>query len=443
MKTDTNEAKQWYLAHFEPFEDSLNGGRTNGFHQLRKAAISKFSELGFPTTRNEEWKYTNVSPILEHKFKLLQEPVGLTKKDIQPFLFEGLEENVLVFINGKFSEELSKIQSDASGLIIGSLKDAMNHHTSIVNQHLGSYISFEDESFTALNTAFTNEGAFIYVPENMVVETPIHLLNLSDSQDSDLISHPRNLFIAGKSSQVQIIESFHALSDATYFNNLVTEVFVDENAIVDHLKIQEESRHAFHVSNTQVHQQSNSVYTSVNIDLGGSLVRNNLSVQLNGKNCESHLFGFYLGTGTQHIDNHTFIDHAMPHCFSNELYKGILDEKARGVFNGKILVRQDAQKTNALQSNKTLLLTNDAQINAKPQLEIFADDVKCTHGATIGQLDDEALFYLRARGISEEMAGAMLRHAFISDVLENVKIDAVRQRLDKTIIDHFTSGQMT
>ena len=283
------------------------------------------------------------------------------------FTFDKLKENLVVFVNGQFSEELSQIDLNNDDVIVENLRNAMANHSGLVNKHLGHYANFEDEPFTALNTAFTNEGTFIFVPENKVIEDPIHLINISTG-DAGLVAHPRNLFVAGKNSQVKIIESFHSLSETTYFNNLVTEVFVDERAIVDHIKLQEESTNSFHISNSQVQQEKESVYTTVNIDLGGGIVRNNLNILLNAENCESHLFGFYLGFGTQHIDNHTFIDHAKPHCFSNELYKGILDQKARGVFNGKIMVRPDAQKTNALQSNKTLLLTNDASINAKPQL---------------------------------------------------------------------------
>ncbi|NIV96644.1 Fe-S cluster assembly protein SufD, partial [candidate division KSB1 bacterium] len=305
----------------------------------------------------------------------------------------------------------------------------------LVQKHLGQYAAFENEAFTALNTAFAEDGVLIHVPDNTVIEEPIHFINLTVSEDSEIVSHPRNLFVAGKNSQLTIIDTYHCLADSTYFNNVVTEFFVDENANVDHIKIQEESVEAFHIMSTHVQQERSSVYTNINIDLGGLLVRNNFSLLLNAENCESHLFGFYFGEDRQHVDNHTFMDHAKPHCFSNELYKGILGGKARGVFNGKILVRPNAQKTNALQSNKSLLLTGDATINAKPQLEIFADDVKCTHGATIGQLDEEAMFYLRSRGISEEMVAAMLRYAFAADVFENIKIESIRKKLDTRIID--------
>ncbi len=429
------DVKQWYLSNFELFENRLDGNGKIPFHDTRRTAISRFSDLGFPTPRNEEWKYTNLAPLLAHKFQVAMEPVKLTKTLLNNYIFDEVDKNVLVFVNGHFSEELSTFDAGLRGVVVESLRTALLHRSEIVQKHLGRYATFEKEAFTALNTAFTYDGALLYVPEGTIIEDPIHFVNVSGSTDAEIVSHPRNLFVVGKGSQIKILDSYHYLSENTYFNNIVTEVLVDENAVVDHIKIQEESKGAFHIATTQVQQERSSVYTSINIDLGGALVRNNLSVLLNGENCETHLFGFYFGEGTQHIDNHTFMDHAKPHCFSNELYKGILGGKARGVFNGKIMVRPNAQKTNALQSNKTLLLSDEAAINAKPQLEIFADDVKCTHGATIGQVDEEAMFYLRSRGISEEMVSAMLRFAFAADVFEKIEIEPVREKLDTKIID--------
>ncbi|MFQ5822233.1 MAG: SufD family Fe-S cluster assembly protein, partial [Candidatus Heimdallarchaeota archaeon] len=341
------DVKKWYVSNFERFENRLDGSSKIPFHKTRKTAISRFSELGFPTSRHEEWKYTNVAPILAHKFKLVTEPVKLPKIRMNEFLFDGLTGNQLVFVNGHFSEQLSSFKNKSNGLIFGSLRNALLQRSKITENHLGRYAAFENETFTALNTAFTYDGALLYVPEGTIVEEPIHFINLSVPSDEELVSHPRNLFVVEKGSEIKIIESYHRLSENTYFNNVVTEFFVGENAIVDHIKIQEESVASFHISNTQVLQERNSVYTSVNIDLGGALVRNNLNVLLNAENCEAHLFGFYFGGGTQHIDNHTFMDHVKPHCFSNELYKGILGGKARGVFNGKIMVRPNAQKTNA------------------------------------------------------------------------------------------------
>lgn len=426
---------QWYVLNFELIENTLNGRKKIPFHHTRKAAISRFSDLGFPTPRNEEWKYTNVAPIIQHKFKFLPEPAKLPKAILNDFMFKGEVENIVVVVNGQYSEELSSFNLKSDGVIIDSLRNMLQHRPQIAEQYLGRFAAFESETFTALNTAFTLEGAFVYVPEGRILEEPIQIIYLSDSTKQAHVSHPRNLFVLGRGSQARIIECYHHLSKNIYFNNVVTEVFMDDHAIADHIKIQEESESAYHIANTQIHQECSSVYSSVNIDLGGALVRNNLNVLLNAEGCETHLFGFYFGEGSQHIDNHTFIDHAKPRCSSNELYKGILDGKARGVFNGKIMVRPEAQKTNAFQSNKTLLLTNEASINAKPQLEIFADDVKCTHGATIGQLDDEALFYLRARGIGEKVAAAMLRYAFVADVFENIKVEAVREKLDAKIIE--------
>lgn len=432
----TEDLKNWFVANFSLFEEKLNGSKDTSFHEIRRQAIAAFARHGFPTTRNEEWKYTSVAPILAQKYQVGTPEVRVGKDAVRPFTFAKTDKNVVVFVNGCYTPELSRLTALPAGVIVDSLRNGFDLHNGLISQHLGRYANFEDEPFTALNTAFTDEGCFIFVPDGQIVPEPIHIINVASAETASVF-YPRNLFLIGKGSEAKIIESYHSLADTTYFNNLVTETVVQENARLEHIKMQEEGYRAFHVSNTQIHQERDSVFSQVNIDLGGGLVRNNTNVRLNGVNCESHLFGFYLGVDTQHIDNHTFVDHAMPHCFSNELYKGILDHKAKGVFNGKILVRPDAQKTNALQSNKTLLLTNDASIHAKPQLEIFADDVKCTHGATIGQLDDEALFYLRARGIGEKVAEAMLRHAFISDVLSNIDIPELREVMDHKIIEHF------
>lgn len=439
MQPDNKNIGQWYVSSFDSFEEHLNGGTELPFHQTRKSAISKLAELGFPTQKNEDWKYTNVAQIVDQKFKFLTEDTALRKADIKPFLFEELKETVLVFVNGHYSERLSTLNIESSGVIVDNLKNAMEEHPEVVDRFLAKYVSIDGNSFAALNTAFTADGAFVHVPKNARLDEIIHIVYITNSGEVDGMAQPRNLFVVEEGAQAHIVESFHSVSESTYFNNLVTEVFVGANANLDHLKLQDENFSAYHVSNSQVHQERDSVYTTVNIDLGARLVRNNLNIRLNGVNGESHIFGYYMGCDDQHIDNQTFIDHAVPNCFSNELYKGILDDRSRGIFNGKILVRPDAQKTNALQSNKTLLLTNEAEVDAKPQLEIFADDVKCTHGATIGQLDDEALFYLRTRGISEEMAGAMLRHAFVADVLENIKVDGIRERMDERIIARFAN----
>ncbi len=429
------DAKQWYLSNFDIFESSLNGSKNEPFHDIRKRAIARFADLGFPTTRHEEWKYTSIAPILEHKFNLSTKPVAITETTLQRFLYEGSAKNILVFVNGHFDKKLSRVENKTKGLVIDNFKNVLSNGSKLPEKYHAGFERMDDETFSSLNTAFVNDGLYIHVPKGTIIEDPIVLLYLSDSQKDPFVAHPRNLIVAEEGSHLRLLECYHAISETAYFNNVVTEVFVEHQAVVDHIKIQEEGWQAFHIAKTQITQERRSVFNSVNIDLGGALIRNNLNVRLNAENCETHLFGFFLGTGTQLIDNHTFIDHAKPHCFSNELYKGILDDKSRGVFNGKIMVRPDAQKTNALQSNKTLLLTDDAAIFAKPQLEIFADDVKCTHGATIGQLDDEALFYLRARGIGENVALAMLRYAFAGDIFENIKINSVRKALAEKVFE--------
>jgi len=435
------DMKNWYLSNFDFFESKLNGRGAIPFHETRRAAISRFSALGFPTPRNEEWKYTNVAPLLRHKFKLAQEPVHLAKTALAEFLFDGLPQNRLVFVNGRFAKELSHVESRVKGLVIESLANVLQRGDELAEKYLAHYADYENETFIALNTAFADDGAFVRVPRKVVIDEPIHLLNISDSSKSSFLAHPRNLILIGEGSQVQIIESYHHLASQAYFNNVVTEMVLEENALVDHVRIQNESRQSYHVSAREVHQEKGSVYSSISIDLGGALVRNNFNLRLQAENCEGNLFGFYMAAGQQHVDNHTLIDHAMPHCNSKEHYKGILDDKAHGVFNGKVMVRPDAQKTNAYQSNQCLLLSNEAVINAKPQLEIFADDVKCSHGAAIGQLDEDAAFYLRSRGIGEEEANSMLRYAYASEILDHIKIEPVRERLDKMVNAGFKENQ--
>lgn len=436
IKENSTESVSWYLSSFDKLQKS--GSEDTAFASTRQQAMRKFAELGFPSTKDEEWKYTSVASLLDTKLEQKQKSESIKKAAIAGLAFSTAKDNTLIFINGIFSDELSTVTLAGDGVVVSTLSQALIEHRDLVQEHLGKYINYEEESFTALNTGFMQNGLFVHVPENANIKEAIQVIYLTTPEAGSFVAHPRSLVVLGKNSSCDIIESFHSESTSLYFNNAVAEFLIAENAQLDHVKIQQEGAEAYHISNYQFHQERDSRVSTLNVDLGSALVRNNTNVILNDINCETHLFGFFMGGDTQHIDNHTFIDHAKPHCFSNELYKGILDDKSKGVFNGKILVRQDAQKTNALQSNKTLLLTDDAVINAKPQLEIFADDVKCTHGATIGQLDDEALFYLRARGINEEMAGAMLRHAFVSDVLENAKDEEVRTYLDAKVIQRFT-----
>ena len=433
-KTDI---KQYFINKFDEFEKSLNGEKTSEFHQLRKNAINKFSELNFPTQKDEEWKYTNISPLLKHNFSTALLKTDVSSNLIENFLFDKMEHSLLVFVNGTFEKGLSKLNDFPKGVEVGSLAEAIKNNNPIVKKHLANYAKEENYFFTALSTAFTKDGAFIYVPDDKVVEDPIHIIFCTKSGNEKILTQPRNLFVAGKNSQVTIIEHYVSDEDDIYFTNSVTEVVADENAFVDHIKLQEESKKAFHIGRMEVDQERSSHFSSHLISSGAELSRNDFNARFNDEGSECMLNGLFMIEDDQLFDSHTMIDHAKPYCNSHEHYKGILKDKAKGVFNGKVMVRQDAQKTNAFQENNTILLSDDAVMNTKPQLEIFADDVKCSHGATIGKLNDEAKFYLKSRGIGEESATAILIHAFASDVITSIKIPALRDYLEEIITKKF------
>jgi Fe-S cluster assembly protein SufD len=442
MIQDKENFKNKYLTAFKKFEAGLNGLSESAFHKIRKEAVSKFDELDFPTTRNEEWKYTNVLPMLGNNFvNSSPEKINTVLKindDILK-LVESLNAEFLVFINGYFSENLSKICSNADGIVIDNLANALIKHTDKVNKHLAQYAE-NDNGFTALNTAFTQDGAFIQVSKNKIIDRPVFILHLSGDEKENLIINPRNLIVAEPNSQVTIIECYQGINSKPYFNNNVTEVISEENAHVEYYKIQTEDYNSYHISKTQVQLERNGNFVHNQISFGGALVRNDINSVMNGEGCEVHYNGLYLVTDEQHVDNHTLMDHAKPNCFSNELYKGILAGKSRGVFNGKVIVRPDAQKTNAYQSNKNIILSDEALMNTKPQLEIFADDVKCSHGATVGQLEEEQVFYLRSRGIDEKKSRSILIHAFAGDVIELIKEEPLKEYVHKIVFDHMHSN---
>lgn len=435
--SNNSEIKNWYLNEFKKFENSLNGESALQIHGVRKEAISNFSKLDFPNTKDEEWKYTNITSLLKYNFKPASIKVEVSVEQVNKFLFDKLEHSLLVFINGQFEEKLSKIKNLPEGVIAGSIAKAIKQKSPIVEKHFGKYSDFKNQIFTALSTAYTKDGAFVFIPEGKIVEGPVHILFLASSGDENILSQPRNLFVAGKNSQVTIIEHFSSLDQSIYFTNSVTEIVAEENAIVNHIKLQEESKKAFHIGRMEVEQERASNFTSYAISLGGNISRNDFNCKFNDEGGECTLNGLFLLDGTQLFDVHTLIDHAKPHCNSHEHYKGILDEKSRGVFNGKVMVRKDAQKTNAFQENNNIILSNDALVNTKPQLEIFADDVKCSHGATIGQLDDDSMFYLKSRGIGEETAKTILIHAFASDVVQTIKIKAVKDYIEEILTQRF------
>lgn len=433
---ENTNPKEWYLSSFNTFEKSLNGETAKDFHHLRKNAIEVFNVLDFPTTKNEEWKYTNVSPILNYKFAVPADrnKIALDEQDFELYKISNLDAHIVVLINGFYDSEYSTLEKLPKGVIVENLASAIKNHPELIAGHLGKYVKFEN-GFIALNTALTQDGVVIYVPDNIVIENPIHIINITGSEEGQILAQPRNLVITGKNTEVKIVETYNSFGGDANFNNNVTEIIAGENSHIDLYRIQNENQSSFNISRTQVEQKRNSTATIYTMTTGGALVRNDINSVLDDENCSCNLYGLYLIDGDQHVDNHTLIDHAKPNCRSNELYKGVLNDKSHAVFNGKVFVRKDAQKTNAYQSNKNILLSKDALVDTKPQLEIFADDVKCSHGATVGQLEDEALFYLRARGISKDNARSILIRAFANDIFDEIKIDALHDYLNEMVFE--------
>ena len=409
---------------------------------LRDDAFSCFDRLGFPTTRLEEWRFTNIAPIAERPFVVSTATPDYTRTDLDTLHLPRLDGPELVFVNGTFAPALSTTEWPA-GVRVQSLTTALAHDdaaAATVAPYLGRLARIESQAFTALNTAFLRDGAGVEIDPGVVVDTPIHLLFVTRSGAEPVLSQPRVLVVSGGNSQVRVVESHAGDGDTPYLSNAVTEVSVGDHAVVDHYTLVREAEAAFRIGSLSVALGRASTFSSHTITLGGAIVRNTAHVVLAGEGGECTLNGLYLATGRQLVDNQTTIDHAQPHCDSHELYKGILDGRSRAVFNGKIIVRLDAQKTDAKQSNKTLLLSEDAQITTKPQLEIFADDVKCTHGATVGQLDQDALFYLRSRGLSLDQARQLLLHAFAADLLGHIKVEAIRIQLDALLLERLPVG---
>jgi Fe-S cluster assembly protein SufD len=430
---DVMEEKEHYLDAFARTEKAPPGPAF--LQRLRKAAIARFAELGFPTTSDEEWRFTNLAPLVRVPFQLAdgeQERTDSLRPD--QFSFSVGDCHCLTVVNGRYAPDLSTLRSLPDGLTVTSLGTVLTEHPEWIEPQLAHYADYRNQAFGALNTAFFRDGAVIRLARGTIVAKPIHLRFLSITSGEPTVSHPRSLIVAGVNSQATIVESYAGLAGDVYLTNAVTEIVLDENAVLDHYKLQQESTEAFHVATLQIQQGRSSTFATHAVLLGGSLVRNDVNAVLGAEGGECTLNGLYLATDRQHSDTHTRIDHAKPHCSSHELYKGILDGQAHGVFNGKIYVHQDAQKTDAKQTNKTLLLSEDAVIDTKPQLEIFADDVKCTHGATIGQLADEAIFYLRSRGIGREEARSLLTYAFANDIISRIKIEPIRSQLEALLL---------
>ena len=425
--------KELYQSQFASMEKSLRNEPT-WLAGIRKAAMDRFLSVGFPTTHDEDWRFTSVAPISRIPFKLASSFSQRQPLTALPALTIGsLPGPQIVFVNGEFAPKLSTLVGSRDDVQVESLESVLNSQPELLSNHLCRHAGYDEHAFVALNTAFFRKGAVVRIGKNRLVEQPIHILYISTRLEEPVVSYPRNLILAESNSQARILESYVSVGNGVHLNNAVTEIVLAENAILDHYCFQQESLEAFHIATLDVHQSRVSNFSTHSISLGGALVRNDVNVVLDGEGGEALLNGLYVVRGQQHVDNHTRIEHAKPHCSSRELYKGILDERARAVFNGRIIVRPGAQKTDSKQTNRNLLLSEEALANTNPQLEIYADDVKCTHGATVGQLSAEALFYLRSRGIDLETARNILTYAFASELTNRIKISSLREGLEKIL----------
>ena len=396
--------------------------------ERRDAAARRFADVGFPTTRNEDWRFTNITPIAETTFVPAAGSFVQAASLVAAVNVPGAVR--LAIVNGQFAAGLSDLSAMPKGIRIAGLRDGARDGTDGLEQHLATVFNLDAHPLAALNTAHLDDGVAIFVTPGAVVETPMHIVTVTGGDGQVVAAHPRVLVVAGANSQVRIAHTYVGAKDDVYFNNAVVEVVVNEGAIVDYYTDQRESERAYHIANIQAHVAAKGVFNSHAFSTGARIQRHDVGIALKGEGADCTMNGVYLADGDRLMDTHTSLDHAMPHCTSHELYKGILAGKARAVFNGRIIVRLDAQKTDAKQTNRALLLSDDATINSNPQLEIFADDVKCTHGAAVGQLDEESMFYLQARGLTRIEARDMLLHAFAGEVLEGLKIPALREQIE-------------
>jgi Fe-S cluster assembly protein SufD len=434
------DAKQTYVAEFASAEGERQGPAW--LRDLRRSAIARFEALGFPTQKHEDWKYTNLGPLVRVPFKpaILARPDGVLAEKLEPFTFGVLKTTQLVFVNGRYAPRLSYLRPLPEGVRVSSLAEILNQEPATLQPHLAQVVRYEHDAFVALNTAFFGDGAYVDIPTNTVVEEPIHLLFVSTSRDLPIVTHPRNLIRLGARSQATVIETYAGMAPDSTFTNGVTEIVVGPGSVLDHYKMQRESETAFHVGTMDIDQDRDSTVSCHSMSFGGAMVRNTVHTRFRDAGGSLVLNGLYMTAGTQQADNYTRIDHEAPACTSVELYRGILDGKSRGVFNGNIWVRKDAQKTVARQTNKNLLLSREAFVDSTPGLEILADDVKCNHASTIGQLDENAIFYLRSRGIEEEAARHILTYAFAVDVVNQVKVAPIRIKLDQLILSRLPKG---
>lgn len=421
-----------YITDFQTNHSKLPGNNIPWMVQLRQSAMDRFE---FPTSKNEEWKYTRVAPLEKQLFAASTPTTSsLTIKQISHIIPENA--HLLVFVDGYYAAHLSHIFVSKE-IVLTNLTDAIQNKT----EQIRKYLDKETTSFVALNTACMSDGVFLQVPKNVTIKESIHCLFITTEANHNKAAHLRNIICVGENSQLTLIEHYYGMGDAHYFTNVVTEVDIENNAHFEHYKLQQESEEAIHIANLVAHQLRDSRLTGHSISLGGQLVRNDLNMRLAAEGVECALNGLYKVSGQQHVDYHTTIHHTHPHGKSREVYKGIVDGQARAVFNGKIVVSADAQKTDAQLNNKNLLLSKSAEIDTKPELQIDADDVQCSHGATVGQLSEESLFYLRSRGLSADTAKALLTYAFAKEIIDRMPLKSMRQRCQKCVLDHLMPGE--
>jgi len=426
-----------FIDGLEEFNSRLQNDSPVWLNQLRTSGLSRFKELGIPTTKEEEWKYTNIARLMEHRFQIstvheINEQEAFNR-------YCSPKEINIVFVNGIFAPTLSNLKNLPKGVVISNLQDAIRNNDKDLAAFFKRTETKDTESFLFLNNALFQNGAFVRVEPKIIVEPLIHIIHVTSSSSPEVISCPRSMMILGKSAEAKILESHVAFSPIVYFTNAVADCLLAEDSKLLYCKAQGESRQSFHIETTRGWQERNSQLHTFSLSVGGLLTRNNLHISLNGEGAGAILNGLYCINEKQHVDNHTSIDHRVPNCTSNQLYKGILNDSSRAVFNGKIYVRKDAQQTNSYQLNKNLLLGGDCRVDTKPQLEIFANDVKCTHGATIGQLSEEEIFYLQSRAIPKSSAIKLLARGFVDDILNTIGNDAITSKLNKLLAPTFSA----
>ena len=435
MATELLKQEGSYLEALREIHSAQSATGVDWLDRLRTTAMERFSELGFPSVKDEEWKYTNVAPIARMRLQLKSAAARL---DVADFAVPEARESQLVFVNGKLQSDQSSLAALTDDVTAVDLLEACgSERGALVREHLSRSADYISSGFTALNTGFISDGVFLHIPRNVAVTQPIHLLFISDGAEA--VTFPRVLIVAEQNSSATIIESYLGPGGTEYFTNAVVEIILKDGAKLEHYRVQREGGDAFHVATTVADLGPNASYNTTAINLGGKLSRHDVRTLMNHQGAECWVDGLYLVTDNQHTDTHSVIDHRKPHCTSHQLYKGILDGKSRAVFNGKIFVRHDAQKTDAMQTNKNLLRSNEARVDTKPQLEILADDVKCAHGAAVGQIEEEELFYLETRGIHPDLARNLLTYGFAEEVINKIKVESIKQQLDEAVLNRLNT----